>query len=100
MGLKLQIITLFFYFFYGFLFSFLLTLLYNWIETKKKWIQYSSTFLFVLVMTLFYFSILKKINYGIIHPYSFLSLFVGYAIEHLLHLHFLTFLSIVKKKET
>lgn len=100
MNLKVQIITLVFSFLYGSFFSFLLTIQYRFIYAKEKWFQYCFTILFVLVMTFLYFLILRKINYGILHPYAFLSMIVGYSIEHLLHLHLLTSKHIVKKKET
>ena len=100
MNLKVQIITLVFSFLYGSFFSFLLTIQYRFIYVKEKWFQYCFTILFVLVMTFLYFLILRKINYGILHPYAFLSMIVGYSIEHLLHLHLLTSKHIVKKKET
>ena len=100
MTLRIQIITLLFSFFYGALFSFLLTIQYRFLYAKEKWFQYSFTILFVLVMTFLYFFIFLKINYGILHPYSFLSMMVGYSIEHLIHLHLLSVNNIVKKKET
>ncbi len=100
MSLKVQIITLLFSFLYGAFFSFLLTIQYRFLYAKEKWFQYSFTILFVLVMTFLYFLILRKINYGILHPYAFLSMMVGYSVEHLIHLHLLTSKHIVKKKET
>lgn len=100
MSLKLQIMTLLFSFFYGAFFSFLLTLQYRFLYAKVKWFQYVFTFLFVLVMTLLYFVILRKINYGVIHPYSILSIVVGYCMEHLIHLHILTHHHIANPKET
>ena len=100
MSLKVQIITLVFSFLYGSFFSFLLTIQYRFIYAKEKWFQYCFTILFVLVMTFLYFLILRKINYGILHPYAFLSMMAGYSVEHLIHLHLLTSKHIVKKKET
>ncbi len=90
MTLKVQVITLMISFFYGFLFSFFITRLYRWIQGKKRYIQYSITIIFVLLIAVFYFYILRKINYGVIHPYALLSILVGYSLEHLIHLHFLT----------
>lgn len=90
MTLKVQVITLIISFFYGFLFSFFITKLYQLIQKKKKYIQYSITIIFVLLIAVFYFYILRKINYGVIHPYALLSILVGYSLEHLIHLHFLT----------
>lgn len=90
MTLKVQVITLMISFFYGFLFSFFITRLYRWIQGKKRYTQYSITIIFVLLIAVFYFYILRKINYGVIHPYALLSILVGYSLEHLIHLHFLT----------
>lgn len=100
MNLKLQIITLLFSFFFGALFSFLLTIQYRFLYARVKWFQYLFTILFVFVMTLFYFVVLRKINYGIIHPYSILSILVGYCTEHLTHNYFKNhkLIAIVKKR--
>ena len=78
MDLNLQIISLLFSYFFGILFSFLLNLNYKIIYQKNKLYRIITTLLFVLLCTLVYFIVLKKINEGIIHPYFFLMIILGF----------------------
>lgn len=85
MNLKTQIIVILFSFFYGIFFSFLLEVNQKWLYQSKRWVRYLITCLFVFVNVLFFFWILQKINYGIIHIYSFLLIIGGYVLETAFH---------------
>lgn len=79
MTLKVQIISLMFSFFFGIVFSFFVNINYNFLFMKNKIIQVIITFFFVLDCALFYFLILKIINNGIIHPYFYLMIILGFC---------------------
>ncbi len=81
MPLKVQIITLGFSFFYGIVFSFLLTINYKLIYNNKKSIKIISSLFFILVNVLFYFLVLKRINNAIVHPYFLFFFFLGFIGE-------------------
>lgn len=81
MILKIQFLTLGYSFIYGIFFSFLLTINYNFIYKSNKIAQWLITILFILINTLFYFFILKKINNGIIHPYFLFVFILGIIVE-------------------
>lgn len=78
MSLDTQIITLIFSFLYGIIFELTLSIVEKIIHHKSKIISYTSTFLFVIIHVIIYFIILQKINYGVVHIYSLLSLVLGY----------------------
>ena len=85
MNLKTQILVLAFSFAYGIFFSFLYEVTQKWIYEKRKLIRYPITFLFILFHVLCYFSILQKINHGIIHIYSFFMILLGFLLEEKVH---------------
>lgn len=84
MTLNIQIIMLVFSFIYGMFFSVFLSLNHKLVYNEKKFLKIIFTFLFLLVNILFYFLILRKINEGIIHPYSFIALILGFILENYL----------------
>ena len=49
-------------------------------KTKRKIIQLIGSFLYVLVNTLIYFLLIKKINHAIFHPYELFMIIFGYII--------------------
>lgn len=88
MSLAIQIRLLCFSFFYGFAFSFFLTLNYSLLHHKNKYIKIISTFLITLISSLLYFIEIKKINHAILHYYSFLFIFLGFLLEHFIEKKF------------
>ncbi len=78
MNLKIQIISLAFSFFFGILFSFLVNINYKFLFSKKLGFQIIVTGVFVIDAFLFYFLILQKINHGILHPYFYLMIALGF----------------------
>lgn len=77
MNLKIQIISLVFSFVFGVLFGILINLNYKLVFNKNVKIRIIGTFSFLLDISLLYFFIIEKINYGILHIYFLLILFVG-----------------------
>lgn len=98
MPLQIQIHTLLFSFFFGIGFSFLLTINYKWIYHEKKKYKLTSTFLLVVGSILLYFIGIRKVNYGIFHPYSALSILLGFLLEHYLHTFVVKKIAFLKKK--
>lgn len=80
MILKIQIISLIFSFFYGIFFYILLEVNSHFLYSTKLPFKIINSFLFVMLNTLLYFIILKKINNGIVHVYFLLCITVGYII--------------------
>ena len=83
MNLKMQIVLIIYSLLFGVLFSFLLRINYKIIKNKSKGIKNIIIFLFTLNAVFIYFLVLKKINSGILHVYSFLLIFTGFILEHL-----------------
>jgi len=85
MILKIQIISLLYSFFFGFIFFFLLELNNKFFYKGKIVYRIFISFLFVIAMSLFYFFGLIKINNGIIHLYFYLSMFTGYLLSFVIY---------------
>ena len=98
MTLTTQIHTLLFSFFFGIGFSFLLTINYKWIYHEKKRYKLTSTFLLVIGSILLYFIGIRKVNYGIFHPYSAIMILLGFLLEHLLHRFVVKKIAFLRKK--
>ena len=82
MDLYTQIITLCFSFLYGIFFGLTLHTSTKLIYHDSIFIRSIGTFLFVMFHVLFYFFFIQKINYGVIHIYSVLSLLIGYTFSY------------------
>lgn len=82
MNLKLQIISIAFSFFYGIFLSSLISLQYKFLFESKKNIRIIGNFIFSLDMVLIYFLLIKKINYGDIHPLFYVLIFLGYTFSY------------------
>ena len=80
MSLKYQIIIIIFSFIFGIFFGFLVNLNYKIIFNKKNIIRLLGSFFLCLDMSLLYFLIILKINYGILHIYFLFVLFLGFYI--------------------
>lgn len=85
MILKIQIISFIVSFVYGMFFCFTLEIFSRFLYSRFLFIKVINSFLFVTFHTLFYFVILMKVNYGYIHLYFFLCLFLGYIMCKVLH---------------
>lgn len=79
MSLSEQFLSIGFSFIYGVVLSFLYNFNYNLLFNKEKVFKIVFNILFVLDLVLIYFLIIKKINGGIIHPYFYLSIILGFV---------------------
>lgn len=98
MILETQIQTLIFSFFFGIFFSFLLTINYKMIYNTKKKYQITTTFVLVIGSVILYFLGIRKVNYGIFHPYSAFVIVIGFFVEHYLHQFIQKKIALIKKK--
>lgn len=86
MELKTQIYLLIFSFFYGIIFSLLMSLNHRFLYNEKKYLKILSTFIFILIAVLAYFIVLFKINYGILHVYSLIIVVLGFILENIVEI--------------
>lgn len=80
MSLKVQIITTVYSFIFGILFYIFSKYNYKKVLNKNFAIKFFMANLFSIIFSIIYFLILKKMNEGIIHPYLFLSLILGFFV--------------------
>ncbi|MCI8346345.1 MAG: hypothetical protein HFJ12_00160 [Bacilli bacterium] len=80
MGLRIQIISLFFSFVFGIIFSVCTNINYKFLFCKKKLFQIIITIIYVVDASLAYFLIIRKINEGVIHSYFLISVAIGFFI--------------------
>ena len=78
MSLSEQIISMIFSFIYGIVISVLYNFNYNLLFSKRTIFKVIFNLLFVFDLVLLYFLIIKKINGGIIHPYFYLLITLGF----------------------
>ena len=69
-------------FLYGMFFSFFLGLNYKLLYNNKKSLKIIFTSLFLLINIILYFLLLRRINEGILHPYSFIAIILGFTLEY------------------
>ena len=98
MILSTQISTLFFSFLYGMFFEVTLACSVKIIYHTSHIVQYIGTFLFVIFHVLFYFMILQRINYGVVHIYSIFCLVLGYITIYNIQKHLLSRFTFFHKK--
>ena len=93
MPLDKQLFSFLFSFLFGIGFYILLEVSYKLIYNSNLFWKIISSFILVIVSSLMYYVGLYKINYGVIHIYFLLVLFVSYFLTKLIH-----YKLIVKKK--
>lgn len=84
MNIVIQIKTILFSLLYGFFFSFLIGLNHRFLYHKNPFVRFLISILLVLLATLIYFFLLKRINSAIFHIYEILSIIGGYLLEVML----------------
>ena len=100
MDLKEQIIGMLFSFLYGLFLGGLYNFNYNLLFKLPKLKKVLFNFLFVFDLVLLYFIIIKKINGGIIHPYFYLLIVLGFLVTFKYSKKVRTFIKVpVLKKE-
>lgn len=80
MILKIQIYSLIYSFFFGFVIYLFLELVNKFIYNNKITLRIICSLLFSLVMSIIYFYVLLLINNGILHIYFLILLFAGYVL--------------------
>lgn len=83
---RIQLLSFFFSFLYGILFSFLSRYHYKLVNQLKSWFRYLLTILFILDISLLYILLLYYINHGVVHLYFLIVTFLGYVLEHYIYL--------------
>ena len=78
MNYKLQIISFIFSFIFGAFFYETCFINYKLIKKCKTWLKYLLSIIYVIDISLLYILGMYKINYGIIHIYFILVLFLGF----------------------
>lgn len=81
MNLETQMKLLLFSFAFGIFFALMIDINHKFLYNPKKLFKIIFSFFFVLVNVFIYFLILKKINEGILHIYSFICIILGFFIE-------------------
>lgn len=80
MSLTLQIISSIYSFSYGLFLGFVYNINYKFLFNKRKFTRIIFNFIFIVDLVLIYFLLLKRINQGIIHPYFYLLIILGFRI--------------------
>lgn len=81
MSLNEQILSLVFSFVYGLFLAFAYNFNYNLLFNKTKVFKVILNLLLVLDLVLIYFILIKKINGGIIHPYFYFLIVIGFILN-------------------
>lgn len=82
MSLIVQIRLIIFSFIFGIIFGLQNDLNHRLLYCRNKIIKVLFTLLYILVNSLLYFAIIKKINHGTIHYYSFVCIVMGVILEN------------------
>ncbi len=99
MDLKLQFIALLFSFIFGIFLAFIYNFNYNLLFKTSIVNRIIINVVLVVDLVLIYFIGLKKINNGIVHPYFYLLIILGFFLFFNLTKKFRKFFKIEKKKE-
>ena len=77
MSLKIQIYSVLYSFLFGIYFSYILKLFKKYIYNNNIIIKTVSNLVIVIINSFIYFIGINKINNGILHPYTFITLILG-----------------------
>jgi len=80
MTLEVQIQSIVYSCVFGMTISLFFNLLYKYLFHNKKIIKFISTELFIIISLIIYFTILRKINYGIVTYYFIIMIIIGFLI--------------------
>ena len=78
MSLKIQIYSILYSFLFGIYFSYILKLFKKYIYNNNIIIKIVSNLVIVIINSFIYFIGINKINNGILHPYTFITLILGF----------------------
>lgn len=80
MDYKIQLLSFAFSFLYGLFFYYTGFFNYHFIKKSPILLQYLISFVYILDIVLLYILILYKINYGVVHVYFLIFLFLGFLL--------------------
>ncbi len=83
MDYKVQLISFIFSFAYGIFFYYTSLLNYRIIKKYHIIFKYLITFTYILDVSLLYILLMYKVNYGVIHIYFVIVLFIGYFVGYI-----------------
>ncbi len=78
MSLKIQIYSVLYSFLFGIYFSYILKLFKKYIYNNNIIIKTVSNLVIVIINSFIHFIGINKINNGILHPYTFITLILGF----------------------
>ena len=78
MSLKIQIYSVLYSFLFGIYFSYILKLFKKYIYNNNIIIKTVSNLVIVIINSFIYFIGINKINNGIVHPYTYITLILGF----------------------
>lgn len=78
MSLKIQIYSVLYSFLFGIYFSYILKLFKKYIYNNNIIIKIVSNLVIVIINSFIYFIGINKINNGILHPYTYITLILGF----------------------
>ena len=78
MSLKIQIYSVLYSFLFAIYFSYILNLFKKYIYNNNIIIKTVSNLVIVIINYFIYFIGINKINNGILHPYTFITLILGF----------------------
>lgn len=84
MNLHVQILLIIYSLLYGIVFSACLEMNYKYIYKQKRIPKYILSFLFIVNFVFLYFIVLRRINNGILHFYSFIFVGIGFVLAQVL----------------
>lgn len=85
MSLKIQIYSVLYSFLFGIYFSYILKLFKKYIYNNNIIIKIVSNLVIVIINSFIYFIGINKINNGILHPYTFITLILGFYFIDIIH---------------
>jgi hypothetical protein len=80
MTLEVQIQSIVYSFVFGMAMSLFFNILYKFLFNNKVIIKFISTEVFIITNLIIYFTILRKINYGIVTYYFIIIIIIGFLI--------------------
>ncbi len=98
MNYKLQIISLIFSFIFGIFFYIVSLFHYKMIRNIPIIFKYLFTFLFMSIISFLYVLLMYKVNYGVIHIYFMIVLFIGYFSSYIYVKKFRKMCKVLKRR--
>ncbi len=98
MNYKIQLLSFLVSFLFGIFFYFTSLLNHKMIAKQNSILKYATTLLYIVVISLLYVLLMYKVNYGVIHIYFLIVLFLGFYCGWLYCQKFKKFCKVKKKK--